>query len=66
MRPSIMSEGAMMSQPASAWTSACRTRTSTVSSLTISSPAHQPVMAVAGVGVERDVAQDADVRHLAS
>src|SRR6266568_3172007 len=32
-RPSIMSEGAMMSQPASAWTSAWRVRISTVSSL---------------------------------
>ena len=32
-RPSIMSDGAMMSQPASACTSACRTSTATVSSL---------------------------------
>ena len=34
-RPSIMSDGAMMSQPASACTSACRTSTATVSSLRI-------------------------------
>ena len=53
----------MMSQPASACTSACRTSTSTVSSLTISPSIHQPVMAVAGIGVERHVAHDADVRH---
>src|SRR6478609_4853967 len=32
-RPSIMSEGAMISQPASAWTMACLTNTATVSSL---------------------------------
>ena len=28
--------------------------------------AQQAVVAVAGVGIERDVAEDADVRHLAS
>ena len=28
--------------------------------------AQQAVMAVAGIGIERDVAEDADVRHLAS
>ena len=35
MRPSIMSDGATMSAPASAWTSAWRTRISTVSSFRI-------------------------------
>ena len=33
MRPSIMSEGATMSAPASAWERACLTSTATVSSL---------------------------------
>ena len=28
--------------------------------------AQQPVVAVAGIGIERDIAEDADVRHLAS
>jgi hypothetical protein len=32
MRPSIMSEGATMSAPASAWETACLTSTSTVAS----------------------------------
>ena len=62
-RPSIMSDGAMMSQPASASTRACLTSTSTVSSLRISPSLEQAVMAVAGIGIERDVAQDADVGH---
>ncbi len=53
----------MMSQPASACTSACFTSTATVSSLRIVAVAHQAVMAVAGVGIERHVAQDADLRH---
>src|ERR1700694_4174324 len=96
-RPSIMSEGAMMSQPASACTSACRTHTATVSSLRIRPASidhgggrddlapgsaltqrlpHQPrdrlvvedpavldqaVMAVAGVGIERHVAEHAEI-----
>ena len=63
-RPSIMSEGAMMSAPASASTSACCTSTATVSSLTMTPSRSEPVMAVAGVGIERDVAEDADLRHL--
>ena len=62
-RPSIMSDGAMMSQPASAWTSAWRTSTATVSSLTNDAVLHQPVMAVTGIGVERHVAEHADLGH---
>jgi len=62
-RPSIMSDGAMMSQPASASTSACLTSTSTVSSLRISAVVKEPVMAVAGIGIERDIAQEADLGH---
>ena len=53
----------MMSQPASACTSACRTSTATVSSLRMSPSAHQAVMAVAGVGIERDVAEHAEIGH---
>ena len=62
-RPSIMSEGAMMSQPASACTSAClhqRLKRLVVDDLAV---AHQAVVAVAGVGVERHVEQHADVEH---
>ena len=53
----------MMSQPASACTSACLTSTATVSSLRISPSRMQAVMAVAGEGIERDVGQEADLRH---
>ena len=60
-RPSIMSEGASTSAPASACTSDWRTSTSSVSSLAISPPRTQPVVAMAGVGIERDVEDDADV-----
>ena len=63
MRPSIMSEGAMMSAPASASTRACFASIATVSSLAMTPSRKQPVMAVAGIGIERDVAQDADLRH---
>ena len=62
-RPSIMSDGAMMSQPASAWTRACRTRASSVASLRISPSSIKPVMAMAGIGIERHIAHDADLRH---
>ena len=41
-RPSIMSDGAMMSQPACACTSACLTSTATVSSLRISPSRSNP------------------------
>ena len=60
-RPSIMSEGARMSAPASACTSDWRTSASSVSSLAISRAAQQAVVAVARVGIERDVEDDADV-----
>ena len=53
----------MMSQPASACTSACLTSTATVSSLRIITVAQQPVMAVAGKGIERHIAKDADLGH---
>ena len=53
----------MISAPASAWTRACLTRISTVSSLTMTPSRKQPVMAVAGIGIERDIAEDADLRH---
>ena len=62
MRPSIMSDGAMMSAPAAAWLSAWPTSTSTVSSLSdIAGLVEQPVLPVAGIGIERDVGQHADV-----
>ncbi len=61
MRPSIMSDGATMSTPASACTSACRT--SSAHGLVVQHVAvgvQHAVLAVAGVGVERDVGQDAE------
>ena len=61
MRPSIMSEGAMMSQPASACTSAWRTSACERLVVEDLAAAHQAVVAVAGVGVERHVEQHADV-----
>ena len=63
MRPSIMSAGAMMSQPASACTSDCFHQC--VERRVVEDPAavHQSVMAVAGVGIERHVAHDADFGH---
>ena len=53
----------MTSAPARAWLSAWRTRTSTVSSFRMMSPArsafaHEPVVAVAGVRVERNVGDE--------
>ena len=52
-----------MSAPASAWASASATSTSTVSSLTITPSRDDAVMAVAGVGVERDVGHHGDLGH---
>ena len=60
-RPSIMSEGAMMSAPASTCTSAWRTSTCDGEVIMHIAVADQPVMAVAGIGIERHVAQDADL-----
>ena len=63
-RPSIMSDGATMSAPASAWTSAWST--STFDRVVVDDVAglvDEPVVAVRGVGIERDVGQDADLRH---
>ena len=54
----------MMSQPASACTSACFTSTATVSSLRILPSRDQPVMAVAGEGIERHVAEHAEIGKL--
>ncbi len=54
----------MMSAPARAWLSDCAHSRCTVSSLTISSPCHHAVVAVAGVGVERGIRHQADMRHL--
>ena len=53
----------MMSQPASASTSAWLDQDLDGLVVEDFAVAHQPVMAVARVGVERDVAQDADLRH---
>ena len=52
----------MMSAPARAWFSACSTRIATVSSLRM---VRRPsaVMAVAGIGVERDVGDQAELRN---
>ena len=54
----------MMSQPASACTSACLHQHRDGLVVEDLAVAHQAVMAVAGVGVERHVAEDADLRHL--
>ena len=62
-RPSIMSDGATMSAPASAWISACSTRSFTVSSLTMRPSFEQAVMAVIGERIERDIDHDADLRR---
>ena len=61
MRPSIMSLGATTSQPACACTMACSHSTCyglVVENLAI---ANDAVLPVAGVGVERDVADYTDV-----
>jgi hypothetical protein len=42
MRPSIMSEGATMSAPASAWATAMAARIGTLSSLSMRSPISTP------------------------
>jgi hypothetical protein len=59
-RPSIMSDGAMTSQPASRLGQRLLAQHLEVSSLTIVPSAEQPVMAMAGIGIERHVADDAD------
>ena len=62
-RPSIMSDGATMSAPASAWTSAWSTRICDgVVVDDVAGLVDQPVMAVRGVGIERDVGEHADLR----
>ena len=63
-RPSIMSDGAMMSQPASRLHQ--RLLDQHRDGFVVEDDAvvaQQAVMAVAGVGIERHVAQDADLRH---
>ena len=57
-----MSEGAITSQPASAWTSAWRTSTASVASFSdLAVVVEQAVVAVGGVGIERDVADHAEL-----
>ena len=53
----------MMSQPASACTSACLHQHGDGLVVEDDAVAHQAVVAVAGVGIERDVAEHADLRH---
>ena len=53
----------MMSQPASACTSACLVEHGDRFVVEDFAVAHQPVMAVAGEGIERDVGEQADLRH---
>ena len=60
MRPSIMSEGPRMSQPASAWQSAIFARRLEGLVVEDDAVADQPVVAVGIVGVEGDVEEDAD------
>ena len=59
-----MSDGATMSAPASAWTSAWSTRI--VDGVVVDDVAgdvDQAVVAVRGIGIERDVGQHADLGH---
>ena len=51
----------MMSQPASASTSACLHQHLDGLVVEDDAVAQQPVMAVAGIGIERDVAEHADL-----
>ena len=64
MRPSIMSDGATMSTPASAWQSAWRDerRHGRVVGH-VAGRVEQAVLAVAGIGVERDVGDHAELRE---
>ena len=53
-----------MSAPASAWTRACRTRISTVSSLmTLPCPSTRPSWPWAVYRIQSDIGEDADLRH---
>ena len=62
-RPSIMSEGAMMSQPASRLHQRLLDQHGDRLVVEDDAVAQQAVMAVAGEGIERDVGQEADLRH---
>ena len=66
IRPSIMSEGATISQPAAA--RASRLAGQGLERLVVDDDAvaDDAVLAVGGVGVERHVADDADLGHLAA
>ena len=61
MRPSIMSEGASTSAPASACTSACLTSAALRLVVDDLVADQQAVVSVACVGIERDVENDAEV-----
>ena len=63
MRPSIMSEGPRMSQPASAWHQRHLLQRQQGLVVEDDAVADQAVVAVGIVGIERDVEQDADLRH---
>ena len=66
MRPSIMSDGATMSTPASAWHSAWRgQRDDRLVVRHVAGLVEQAVLAVARVRVERDVGDDAQLREIA-
>ena len=58
-----MSEGATISHPASACSRACFTRMATEAIIDDFAIFHKPVMAVAGIGIQRHIAHDADFRH---
>ena len=60
MRPSIMSEGATISAPASACASACLTSASTVLVHHVAAGVDQAVLAVGGVRIQRHVADQAE------
>ncbi len=60
-RPSIMSEGAITSAPARAWLSDCSHQNGDGFVVEDGLALHHAVVAVAGVGVERDICDQADV-----
>ena len=63
-RPSIMSLGATTSAPARAWQTACWQRTATVSSFRMRAVfGDDAVVAVARVGIERDVGDHDQLRE---
>ena len=62
-RPSIMSEGAITSAPARAWIHGLPRENGDGLVVEDFLAAHQPVMTVARIGIERDIGDDAEIRR---